>query len=278
MILASITFGSLRGKNRQEAEDLVDLYLSSLFEGGQICGERFLTLIKGKLNAHVLLAAPRAMEARHHTALGKKTLARVVDLLGCEPVWKILDDDAGKTSSGWRGARSLHLATDFSDWYSPVQRGDGKRPVPWFMLPVSDEIKVDLYYWQKNFRAFDDVWIRSGALENQAYRELVDVRSDLSTCGRELCQEIEKGTGIPTYYYLMRFWGRSKGEGGRVCPACGGFWRTSEPENSSIPYRFHFRCEPCRLVSHTPSSRDGGRLARIGEYAPVKSSSRSKKS
>lgn len=268
MILANVTFGSLRGKPREELEDAADYYLSSLFKAGQICGTRFLTLTKGKLNAHVLLAAPEAMNLRFHSAWGKKNLSEVVKLFGREPVWKILDDDAGRTSSKWRGAPFLYLFTNAFDWYSPVCRGDGKRsvPVPLFTLPVSDEIKEDLYRWQKSYRRHDNLWLESGALEIPAYRQLADPNSMLSEEGRKLCREIESGTGISTFYYLNRYWGRSKGEDDRACPGCGGAWRTSVDADEKTFREFHFRCESCRLVSHLGVSTDGGRHVRIGEF------------
>lgn len=265
MILANVTFGSLRGKKRDELEDAVESYLAALFKGGQICGERFLTLTKGKLNAHVLLAAPEAMSLRFHTAWGKRDLAKVVSLFGREPVWKILDDDAGKTSSKWRGAPYLYLFTTWVDWYSPVCRGGGKRPVPLFTLPVSDQIKEDLYGWQKEYRDLDGVWMGSGPVEMPAYRQLADPRSALSEEGRRLCREIESATGLPTFYYLMRYWGRPKGEDERSCPGCGEAWKASEPEYGERFHQFHFKCEPCRLVSHVGKSPDG-RHARIGEF------------
>ncbi len=265
MILANITFGSIRGKQREELEDAADDYLTYLFHGGQICGARFLTLTKGKVNAHVLLAAPEAMGLRFHSARGKKKLAEVVKLFGREPIWRILDDDVGKTSSKWRGAPFLYLSADALDWYPPVYRGDGKRSVPSFTLPVSDQIKEDLYRWQRSYREHDNVWLASRAVEIPAYRELVDPNSGLSDEGRKLCSEIEVGTGIPTFYYLMRYWGRSKGEEKRVCPGCGGPWRTSVMADEEIFREFHFRCDSCRLVSHLGVSKDG-RHARIGEF------------
>ncbi len=268
MILANITFGSLRGKTREELEDAAECYLASLFKGGQICGVRFLTLTKGKLNAHVLLAAPDAMNLRFHTAWGKKNLAKIVDLFGREPVWKILDDDVDKTSSRWKGAPFLYLFTTWVDWYSPLSRGDGKRPVPLFTLPVSDQIKEDLYGWQKSYTRLDGVWMESGPLEIPAYRQLADPRSTLSEDGRRLCREIENTTKIPTFYYLMRYWGRSRGEDERLCPGCGKGWRTSESEYGGNFYQFYFKCESCRLVSHLGKATDGARRARIGEFVP----------
>lgn len=268
MILANINFGSLRGKNREELEDAIESYLASLFKGGQICGERFLTLSKGKLNAHVLLAAPEAISFRFHTAWGKKNLAEVVSLCGREPVWKILDDDVGKTASKWRGAPFLYLFTTWVDWYSPLCRGDGKRPVPFFSLPLSDQVKEDLHGWQKSYRRLDGVWMESGPLEVSAYRQLADPNSALSEDGRSLCREIEKGTGIPVFYYLMRYWGRSKGENERVCPGCGNDWKASEPMLGGKFHQFHFKCESCRLVSHMAKDTDSARRARIGEFVP----------
>lgn len=266
MILANVTFGSLRGKPREELEDAVETYLSSLFKGGQICGERFLTWTKGKVNAHVLLAAPEAMGLKFHSAWGRKNLAEVVALFGREPVWKILDDDAGKTSSKWRGAPFLYLFTNAFSWSSPVRRGDGKRSVPLFTLPVSDQIKESLCRWQGSYREHDNIWLESRALEIPAYRQLADPNSELSEDGRGLCREIETGTGIPTFYYLMRYWGRPKGEDKRVCPGCGGAWRTSASADEKTFREFHFRCDSCRLVSHLGVSTDGGRHARIGEF------------
>ena len=268
MILANVIFGSPRGKNREDLEEAIESYLAALFRGGQICGERFLTLTRGKLNAHVLLAAPEAVNLKFHTSWGKKSLAEVVRVFGREPVWKILDDDAGKTSSRWKGSPSLYLFTNLIDWYSPVCRGDGKRAVPLFSLPVSDQIKDDVYCWQKNYKDFDSVWMGSGALEVPAYRQMAELRSDLSEEGRRLCRETEEGTGIPTFYYLVRYYAWAKDEADRPCPGCGRAWRTTEPEQGGKFHQFHFRCEPCRLVSHLGVSSDGARLARIGDFVP----------
>ncbi|RYD20625.1 MAG: nucleic acid-binding protein [Verrucomicrobiaceae bacterium] len=278
MILANITFGTLRGRNRDELEDAVETYLALLSKGGQICGERFLTWTKGRLNAHVLLAAPQAMSQKSHTEWGRKNLAQIITLFGREPVLKILDDDAGKTSSGWRGAPSLYLFTNFIDWYSPVCRGDGKRPVPLFALPVTDRIKEGLYGWQREYRALDRIWMESGSLEKQAYRQLAGPLSDLSEEGRRLCREVEDATGVPTFYYLMRYWARSVGEEDRPCPGCGKAWRRPGDRTGKGFHDFDFSCDPCRLVSHVGKSVEGARLARIGEYVPPKPSSRKRKS
>jgi predicted nucleic acid-binding Zn ribbon protein len=149
--------------------------------------------------------------------------------------------------------------------------------VPVFTLPVSDQIKEELLFWRRDYEAFDRIWFRSGALEIQAYRLMADPRSDLSQEGRRLCREMEESTCIPTFYYLMRYWSRSRNEEERLCPGCGKDWKALEPEFGERFSRFHFKCDPCRLVSHVGKSAEGVRRARIGEYVPPKPTSRKTK-
>lgn len=269
MILASVKFGTLRGKERRELEDVADGYLTSLFKAGQICGSRFLTWTKGKLVAHVLLAAPDAALPKHHSSRGKRDHARIVELFGREPEWQIMDDEAGARVPKYKGAPFLYLFTNWVDWTPPVCRPDKKLsktlPVPSFTLPVEYQVKEDLYHWQKTYRRLDAIWMESKALEIPAYRQLAEVKSELSIEGRRLCAAVESGTGIPTFYYLMRYYARSKGEEERLCPGCGGEWRTTVDGDLVAGFcDFHFRCDACRLVSHLGRSLDGARLARIG--------------
>lgn len=267
MILANVIFGTRRGAERETLEDIAESYLGTLAQLGHLCGPYFLTWTKGRLNAHVLLAAPAALETRRHTKRAKNDLKKVTTAFGWSPVWKILDDDANERPSTWKGAPFLYLFTHAFDWASPVCRGDGKKPVPVFSLPLAEPQKSDLYSWQNAYSDHDKIWIGSGKLEVPAYRQLADPRSDLAASGRDLCREIETATGVPTYYYLMRYWSRSKGEDHRPCPGCGKEWMAVRKEDSSARFwLFDFKCDPCRLVSHLGDTPDGGRRARIGEF------------
>lgn len=267
MILANVIFGTRRGAERETLEDLAESYPGTLAQLGHLCGPWFLTWTKDLLNAHVLLAAPAALEPRHHTKRGKEDLKAVITAFGRSPVWKILDDDANTRPSTWKGAPFLYLFTHAFDWASPVCRGDGKMPVPVFSLPLAEQQKSDLYSWQNEYSDHDKIWIGSGKLEIPAYRQLADPESDLSASGRNLCREIETATGVPTFYYLMRFWGRPKVEERRPCPGCGKEWKAERNDGSPGRFRrFDFKCDPCRLVSHLGDSTDGRRYARIGEF------------
>lgn len=92
--------------------------------------------------------------------------------------------------------------------------------------------------------------VRSATNERQCARvprtaQISDETSVLATIGRDLCQQIEQRTHIPTFYYLYRL-GRDEGEYQRKCPCCGGEWKLTEPLHDI----FHFRCDPCRLISN----------------------------
>lgn len=70
--------------------------------------------------------------------------------------------------------------------------------------------------------------------------------SQLSTIGRALAAKIETLTGVPTYYYLFRYNGRSlAAEKATKCIVCGGDWVLEKRWGD-----FDFRCDGCRLVSN----------------------------
>src|SRR6266542_3241646 len=184
MILANVIFGTRRRNETDQLEDVAESYLGTLYHSGQLCGEYFLTWTNCRLNAHVLLASRAATELRHHSQYAKKELKKVIEAFGAEPVWRILDDDASQPASSWRDAPFLYLFTHAFDWASPVCRGDGKPPIPVFMLPVAFEQKEQLYFWQRSYYHHDNIWLGSGALEIGAYRQLADATSELGQHGR----------------------------------------------------------------------------------------------
>lgn len=268
MILANVIFGVRRKNEPDQLENLVESYLGTLYHSGQLCGEYFLTWTQRRLNAHVMLSGRSATALRHHSPYGKKALKKIIEAFGAKPIWRLLDDDASKPMSSWRDAPFLYLFTHALDKASPICRGDGEPPVPVFTLPVTFEQKSDLYSWQWSYYHHDHIWLESRALEIAAYRQLADPGSELAEQGRDLCREIETATKIPTFYYLMRYWGRAKGEDQRRCPGCGGPWKTGHIGESPEPFwQFAFKCDPCRLVSHLGVSTDGGRHTKIGEMA-----------
>ncbi|MGI8966919.1 MAG: DUF2310 family Zn-ribbon-containing protein [Limisphaerales bacterium] len=264
MILVEIIFGSGGSLLHSESEDIAETYIASLFHAGQLCGEYFLTWIKGELICHTLMAGVGADKMRFHSDWGKANLQKVVKAFGKKPVWQIRDDEISKRNVSWN-APTLCLFTHAFDWNPPLCRGDTGKRIPTFLLPVNFQLKNDIGRWQAEYILHDRLWLNSGSLEMRAYKELVDPASELSVGGRKLCAAIEKATGVPAYYFLMRYYAPRHGEDDRPCPSCGEPWYIPQPPDAPF-HTWPFRCEHCRLVS-TIGVDINKRLATFGEWA-----------
>ncbi len=265
MIFVEINFGSSRFQ-KVELEDIAENYIASLFHAGQLCGEYFLTWIKDELICHTLMSGLGADKLRYHSDWAKPKLKNVKTAFGRKPVWRIRDDDVPKRNISW-SAPTLHLFTHAFDWKSPLYRGDTDEAVPVFLLPVDFQQKNDLIRWQAEYVLYDRLWLNSGSLEMHAYKELVEPKSELSAAGRELCAALEKATGVPTYYFVMRYYAPEQGDDNRPCPGCGKAWNCRQPPDAPF-HHWPFRCEHCRLVS-TVGVDINRRLARVGQWTPI---------
>jgi len=84
----------------------------------------------------------------------------------------------------------------------------------------------------------------SRAGEKFGYKQISELKSELTKLGRELCWALEKQTGVKVFYYLHRYYGTSpKNEPQRRCPGCGKQWLEQDSEV------FKLICDKCRLIS-----------------------------
>nr|WP_236714450.1 DUF2310 family Zn-ribbon-containing protein [Acinetobacter venetianus] len=191
-----------------------------------------------------------------------------MEFFSCEPAWECIDDDVPEQNTHWKNVSFLYLNTHMDDWQSPVCRGDNGYPIPIFLLSGEHQQREEIYFWQQEYKNCDQAWINSGALEKVAYKQLATPDSELSKAGQKICKYVEEVTGIATYYYLQRYWGRRKNEDTRLCPSCGQNWSTGL--NSSEFHHFAFQCDQCRLVSHLDVSYEDERHTVIGEWRGFK--------
>ena len=268
MYLVKVDFGACsKGYSRPSVSDIAGDYLSTLLHNGQICGDYSCAFCDGRFVAYTHVVRPGASAEQHHSQWGLSSLQKVIEAFGQAPQWHIIEDDVPKRFPSWERSSSLYLFTHAFDDTSPVCCGDSGRPIPLYLLPISDETREYLYFWGRHYKDHDNIWFGSGALEIPAYKQTADPRSELSTTGRELCRDIEEATGKRTFYYLQRYWGRKVGEEKRLCPMCGRRWRTALKESEKTPFwKFSFCCVRCRLVSHCAVSYDDERHAAIGEF------------
>jgi hypothetical protein len=267
MIIAKIVFG--RGRPTREVDhlDLAESYLASLLRNGQI--NEYLLSSSRSITAVVELPRPDALSAKYLSKVGRKELRRVRVAFRRPPSSSLITRPLRRRWPSWQSASALYLFTHAFDRQSPVCAFNLTDALPLYELPISGQLREDVRSWALSYRDLDRVWLGSGTLEMPAYRQLADPSSQLSSVGRDLCSKIGQATRRRTYYYLNRYYGRRRNDDARLCPGCGGEWRVSEQHRETTKFaRFEFCCHRCRLVSHTASSPEGGRTARIGEFHP----------
>lgn len=213
------------------------------------------------------LASIDAFLKKYHTKYSLDALEKVKKGFGSKPCWKIIENSEPITVIDWKTTHSFYLFTHAFDDTSPLCSGKTGKPIPLYLLPISDLDREKAYFGALSYRYHDRIWLDSGELETSTYKQMVEPDSGLSKKGRSLCHKIEHLTNIPTYYFLNRYWGRKVGEENRLCPSCGKTWRVKENDLDTEGFNgFVFRCDSCRLVSHLGDSFEDERKARIGEY------------
>ena len=145
-----------------------------------------------------------------------------------------------------KAATDYVLFTSFLEDASPLRCGTCFGQVPLYRVPppAGDEY-LDLLGWQGDYQACDTLQMQCTVGERFGERQLGDVASPLSRCGRSLCAELETRTGARVFYYLLRMSSRPA-DAERRCPDCGDDWALDE----KLHGRFDFRCEHCRLLGN----------------------------
>ncbi|WP_233113130.1 Zn-ribbon-containing protein [Aggregatibacter actinomycetemcomitans] len=140
------------------------------------------------------------------------------------------------------------LYTTYLQSCSPLQSGESLQPIPLYkQLKNIPHLAMDLVKWQENWQACDQLQMNGSVLEQQALVQISDTQSTLFKHGYHLTQEIERHSGIPTYYYLYRIGGKScEAELQSRCPLCKRKWTLSHPLFDFL----YFKCDHCRLVSN----------------------------
>ncbi|MHC4624543.1 MAG: DUF2310 family Zn-ribbon-containing protein [Planctomycetota bacterium] len=276
MYLATVKFGRARsGKDRDELKEIAETYLVALLRNGQLCGDYLVGWEKGLLHSYVYLPRPNAFKENFHSQWARECLKKSFKAFGSKPQWILLEDNIPRRFQSWKDATSLCLCTSWADHHPPIRRMDTGTPIPAYLLPLPDRQVDDIYCWAYGYRNHDLIWTASGKLEMPAYKQLAQPNSELSSEGRQICLNVERATGVPTFYYLFRYWARKNERESRLCPGCGRKWRVGGIRQSLNRFwDFPFQCKKCRLVSHDACADEDARHARIGEYRPKKRSAR----
>ncbi len=147
-----------------------------------------------------------------------------------------------------RRPSSYVMFTTYVALATPLRCGDCFGAVPLYRLDSGERgDHGELIAWESDYQACDSLQMNCATGERFGSRELSRVDSSLTRRGRQLGHELTTRTGVPVYYYLYRYGGRSLArEQARRCPGCGGRWLLREVWHD----QFDFRCDRCRLVSN----------------------------
>jgi len=258
---------------RADVDDATQGYLANVYKHGQMYGEPLFGWVGNRLQIILELAGPDAHLKKNHSKYGLEELAKLRSLCKTAPRWRRIASTTvrRRPALDWRKESSLYLIVGWIEDVSPVRAGSTGRLIPPYLLPLSDRETEDLCSWASYYRAHDLIWIGSADLEIPAYRQLAELNSHLSQCGLAVRESVESATGLPTYYYLHRYFGRQdpRREDNRECPGCGRRWRRRREAAKLHGLRaFDFRCDHCRLVSDAACDESDERHARIGEWRP----------
>lgn len=243
-----------RALDRQLQNDAFDGMLGTYRRDGHILGRELMTVSDDlKLEAYVFLPANDAFDPRFYNNWIRKSIADAAMSGLSEPDFV----EVGNDSSELDGCQctdfpSLILFTTYLQIQSPVRCGRCFRPVPLYRLPrIKGEESAEVISWNDDYKACDSLFMNSATGERFGYREMSKPDSSLSRRGREICRFYENSANIPCYYYLHRYYGRSKSaEENRRCPGCGCDWHL----NAKWHNFFDFRCDSCRLISNLSSA------------------------
>jgi predicted nucleic acid-binding Zn ribbon protein len=251
MHTAELLFRQQRGAATDEGINAIWGVIAALERNGQVADrEPSVAAARGGYRAVVALPEAGSLRPtlfsrqvrREMRALSRHGIRlRDVRVLGGDP--------ESAATCKCRTPRSFILETAALITEPPVRCGACRGVVPVYRLPFTSEHNDydDVRYWMRRYRCLDELWLMSGVGEQFAYRELSRCDSDLSWMGRGICRRIEKRTGVPAYYYLYKYYGRSiAAEQKRTCPGCGRKWLLKESWHAL----YDFRCERCRLVSN----------------------------
>lgn len=246
MYLAEVFFPFGKARKKSAVADAAGDLIGCWYKNGQIWN-RDWSLIADKTGIRAFLVLPErtALSGKHARKYVTDRLEKLAGL-GVEPFRVTILGRELETMASCR-CRKPDAYYLFASHASPLWCGQCHQPVPLYRIPPTydDSEYHDLLGWRKDYLACDGLWF-SGLAERHQKRQLASPDSELSKTGRMLAAKVETLTGVPTYYYLFRYNGRSlAAEKATKCIVCAGDWLLEKRWDD-----FDFRCDRCRLISN----------------------------
>jgi predicted nucleic acid-binding Zn ribbon protein len=221
--------------------DTIEYYLNALYRNGQIVSD--YDFIRNEKNYIACIALPKddSLSKKNNNIYVNQFIEEIETAfdLDIELIGESMDqgDSCECQKSSW-----YFLCAEGS-FESPIYCGDCGLSIPLYKIPLMDDEKEHgtILGWQSANQAMNELWI-AGLHDRFTYRQISSPDSQLAKEGRKICNEIERKTGVPTYYFL-HYDSWLKKPAPEACPECGGDWRIEDDEEMG------FKCDDCRLVA-----------------------------
>lgn len=185
-------------------------------------------------------------------------------------VKKLYDNEKVDYASEVDKADSYYLFTHLFSIYSPLKSAASGYSIAPYLLGIKRSMVEQMYAWQRRYKVMDSLWMDSGELEVDAYKEMSVIESPLNKKGLDICRQVEDVIKKPVYYFIFKYYGRNFVELERLCPSCGQEWYNEEfKEDSEIMKmtdNFAYICHKCKLIS-LETLELNLRRAHIGEFS-----------
>ncbi len=251
MYVVELEFECFDNTTISAVDKAINGLMDALRYNGQVLGREFpIVLGDGVFYVRAVCPEKESLHPKFHSEYVEACVSRLSEASLLAPKVRILGLDINSEQAAEEEMPSWQvLYTTYVHTCSPLRSGESLLPIPLYRNPptFNGDHKA-VIKWQTEWLGGEYLKF-AGACKDAAadLLEICDVDSDLFRRGWDLRGRIEFLTQVPTYYYQYRVGGSSLAqEKARPCPKCGGEWLLDEPLHDI----FHFRCEPCRIVSN----------------------------
>ena len=257
MFTAEMQFRVLRKADGDAVANGVVGLIAALQRNGQILSDDFpIAASRTVIRAFVSIPERTSLQRKRDSKWAARQREELAEAGLSQPSCTILGREPETLDPCRRDKPSAFiLYTDVLSRESPLRCARCFGPVPLYRIPHTSRCSMheDIVFWQRNYQHCDALQTGCAVGERFGTRQLSLLDSDLSREGIECCRRITKVTKRPCYYYLYRYYGRSKKrEAQRRCPSCGRGWLLKEAWHR----QFDFRCDRCHLLSNLAYSVD----------------------
>ncbi|ENM3877421.1 TPA: Zn-ribbon-containing protein [Vibrio cholerae] len=251
MYVVELEFECFDNTTISAVDKAINGLMDALRYNGQVLGREFpIVLGDGVFYVRAVCPEKESLHPKFHSEYVETCVSRLSEASLLAPKVRVLGLDINSEQAAEEEMPSWQvLYTTYVHTCSPLRSGESLLPIPLYRNPptFNGDHKA-VIKWQTEWQACDELQMAGACkAEHAALHEICDVDSDLFRRGWDLRGRIEFLTQVPTYYYQYRVGGSSLAqEKARPCPKCGGHWLLDEPLHDI----FHFRCEPCRIVSN----------------------------